>query len=302
MFEKTARALWDQARLDLLAKRYDVARKAYDGVLKDFATSRTVEAHGAKIRSGRMAADLALRGPPALLRQEATWKNGRLEVEYPFNDGWELSDDFEVMQPFAGNEEQSAEVDRGRLVLTGSTAALLKVVFEPDVTWEADVFANDHHDYGLIGFQEGKEYRCVAMDVGNTQFRLKKGSAAKILAGHVLWLFGDGVWRDADPGERGFVRIGQKDGNRLRRNEVANVRVEIHNGQVAGEIHSPNDPVDLKGALKGDDGKGIGPLRVGAFAYTSIVGVERMKISGKVNAAWVDARLEELVKGDPGPE
>jgi hypothetical protein len=153
-----------------------------------------------------------------------------------------------------------------------------------------------------MGLQEGRAYRACAMHVGNTRFRLKKGAAAKVLGGHVLWLFGDGVWRDADPGERGFVRLAVRDGNQLKAGEAFRVNAELRAGMMTGEIHAKSDPVDLKGPMKGDDGVGIGPLRVGPFAYGGRVGVQRFRVSGKVDEAWLEKTLSDLAKADPGPE
>src|SRR3989442_456730 len=127
-------------------------------------------------------------------------------------------------------------------ILAGSTALLLKVVFDPDdVAWEMDGVADEPHDFGLFGLQEGKQYRAVAMHVGNSEFRLKKGAAATLLTGHVLWLYGEGVWKGADPGEAGFVHLALKKGNQLRPGERFRVRAEVRAGQMTGEIHAKSE-------------------------------------------------------------
>ena len=136
-----------------------------------------MRAHPERVRAGRQAADFGVRGPAALLREEATWKDGRLECEWQFDDDKAFLADFVVEQPMAGDEPVEAEVRSGMAILSGNTSMMLKVVFDPsDVTWEADCVADDHRDYGLIGLQESKDYRAFAMEVWNTQFRLKKGS------------------------------------------------------------------------------------------------------------------------------
>jgi hypothetical protein len=291
-----------QAKADLDAKRWTEARKEFGELLRSYGGTAVVTAGKERIRAGRRAADYALRGPAALLHAEATWKNGRLEAEWSFDDPRAL-EDFTTEQPFAGDEPLSGEVRAGMAILSGSTAILLKVVFDPtDVMVEAECTADEHRDYGLIALQDGNEYRAAAMNVGNTQFRLKKGSAAKVLPGHVLWLYGDGVWRDADPGTRGFVRIGVKNSNGLRGGERATVKFELHQDKVSGEIHGKNDTTDLSGKLVGDDGKGIGPVRVGAFAYTGRVGVDRLKIVGKPDALWLSKQLDALLAAASGPD
>lgn len=300
--EAAAKAAWAAAREHLLARRYAEAKKAYGAVLKEFKDSATVAAGGEKLRAGRRAADAGLRGAAAFCSEDATFEGGRLTAEWQFEDDKGFLADFELLQPFAGEEATQAQCREGMAILSGSTSMLLKVVFDPtDVSWEMEATSDEPHDFGLIGVQEGKEYRTCAMHVGNTQFRLKKGAAAQVLAGHVLWLFGDGVWKDADAGERGFVRLAVRNGNDLKRDEVFRVRAELHGGQMTGEIHSKNDPVDLKGPMKGDDGRGIGPLKVGPFAYKGRVGVRRFQVSGRVDAAWLDKALADLVAADPGP-
>ena len=298
-----ARAAWAQAKADLDAKRWGDARKGYAALLKTYADTATVTAGGEKIRAGRLAADIALRGPAALLREEATWKNERLEVEYQFDDDKSFLADFVVEQPFPDSEGTDAEVRSGMAILAGNTAIMLKPIFDSsDVTIEVDAVADDHRDYGLFMLQDSKDYRAVALDVGNTQFKLKKGAAAQVLSGHVLWLYGEGVWRDADPGERGFVRIAEKKGNSLKGGERVRLKLEVRGGHVDGEIHGKGDSADLKGALKGDDGRGVGSVRVGAFAFKGRVGIERLAVSGKVDAAWIAKEFERLLAAASGPD
>ena len=43
-------------------------------------------------------------------------------------------------------------------------------------------------------------------------------------------------------------------------------------------------------------------MRVGAFAYKGRVGVERLKVSGKVDEGWALEEFQRLVKADTGPE
>ena len=255
------------------------------------------------MQAGRQAADIGLRGAAALLVGDAEWKDGRLTVEYRFDDVKRFEKDFLVEQPFPGEASAQADFREGMAILSGSTSMMLKVVFDPsDVAWDIDGVADEPRDYGVVGFQDGREYRAVAMHVGNTQFRLKKRSAATVLPGHVLWLFGDGVWKDADPGERGFVRIAVDNTNKLKGGERTTVRCAIKDGKIEGEILSKSEKVHLSGALKGDDNRGIGPLRVGAFAYNGRVGVERFRVEGKVHAGWLEALHKAALEAAKGPD
>jgi hypothetical protein len=301
--EVVAKSTWLAAHEALVGRRYEEARTAYDELLRQWKGTATVKKGEERIRAGRRAADVGARGPAALCSEEASYKNGRLTAEWGFENDAAFRTDFDLEEPFAADEAVAAEVREGMCVLGGSSALLAKVVFDPtDVTWEMDCWSDEPRDFGLLGLEEGKAYRACAFHVGNTQFRLKKGSAAKVLAGHVLWLFGDGVWRDADPGTRGFVRFAVRDGNHLKPGERFRVRAELHDGQMSGEIHSKSDPVDLKGPIRGDDGKSIGPLRVGPFAYKGRVGVERFWVSGKIDAAWLEKTMADLARADPGPD
>jgi hypothetical protein len=298
-----AKALWKTAKEDLDAKRWEAARKGFATLLKQYGSTAIVTSGVEKIRAGRGAADLMMRGAAALLKGDATTKNDRLEVTYTFENDKAFTSDFVLEQPFPSEEATSAEVRSGMAILSGDTAMMLKVVFDPsDVTIEMDAVADEHKDYGLFGLEESKTYRAVALDVGNTQFKLKKGPAAQVLAGHVLWLYGDGVWRDADKGERGFVRIAEKKGNGLKGGERVHCKLELRAGHVDGEIHAKGDSADLKGPLKGDDGKGIEALRVGAFAFKGRVGIEKITVSGKVEPGWLAKELEKLLAAAGGPE
>ena len=299
--EDEALVAYDKAKADLDAKSWEAARKEFATLAKTYGDTNLVAGRMERIRAARKAADVGQRGAAALLKGEADMKGGRLEVEYEFEDDVAFLQDFTLEQPFASEDPLAANVRSGMVVLSGSTAMLNKVVFDPsDVTWEMDCVADHHEDYGLFGLQESKDYRAVVLDVGNTQFKLKKGDAAKVLSGHVLWLFGEGVWKDADPGERGFVRIAERGGNKLVGGERIKVRVEIKGSQVAAEIRGKGDAVELKGPLKGDDGKGVTALRVGAFAFKGRVGVDHLKISGKPDAAWVEKQFQALLQAAEG--
>jgi hypothetical protein len=301
--DAAARALWNEALAHLKARRWEEARKGYARLWKEHRTAACVVAQPERVQAGRHAADIGLRGAAALLSGDAEWKDGRLTVEYRFEDAKHFERDFAVEQPFPGEASAQAEVREGMAILSGATSMMLKVVFDPsDVAWEIDGVADEPRDYGVVGFQDGREYRAVAMHVGNTQFRLKKGSAATVLPGHVLWLFGDGVWKDADPGERGFVRIAVDNTNKLRGGERTTVRCAIEDGRIEGDIVAKSEKVHLQGALKGDDGRGIGPLRVGAFAYNGRVGVERIRVEGKVHAGWLEAAHKAALEAAKGPD
>lgn len=301
--EAAASTTWRAAHEALAAGRYSDARRGFDALLGTLRTTKVVREHEAAIRTGRRAADVGERGPAAFCSEEATWRGGRLTAEWTFDNDRGFREDFELLDPFGGEQSIAVECRDGMVVLGGSATLLFKAVFDPDdVEWEMEGFSDvEPADLGLLGLQDGKAYRACAMHVGNTQFRLKKGAAAKVLAGHVVWLFGDGVWKDADAGERGFVRVAVRDGNRLKAREKVRVRAELHRGQMTGEIHAKSDAVDLKGPLKGDDGVGIGPLRVGPFVHGGRFGVERFRVSGKVDAAWFARELEALVAAAAAP-
>jgi len=44
---------------------------------------------------------------------------------------------------------------------------------------------------------------------------------------------GEGVWKDADPGERGFVRIAERGNNKLAAGERIRVSLELKAGHAA---------------------------------------------------------------------
>ena len=60
--------------------------------------------------------------------------------------------------------------------------------------------------------------------------------------------------------------------------------------------------MNLKGQVRGDDGSGMGPARLGLFVNTGIIVVEEIKISGKVNMEWFRRYLAQLVDSTRGPE
>lgn len=301
--EAAAKAAWVAAREHLAARRFAEAKDAYAKLAKEYGSTEVAKSHPERWKAGRKAAEVGLRGPVGFLREEAVLKDGKLECEWSFDDDRAFLEDFDVVQAFEGVEPAQCEIRSGMAILSGSTAILVNVVFEPSsVIWEADCVADAHKDYGLFALQESKAWRSLALEVGNTQFSLKKGAAAKVLAGHILWLFGDGVWRDADPGTRGFVRLAEQLGNSLKGGERLRLDLEVLGDRVEGAIHSKNDPAILKAPLKGDDGKGMTSMRVGAFTHKGRVGVERLRVSGKVDEGWALQEFQRLVAADTGPD
>ncbi len=298
-----ARTLWLQAHEHLVARRFPEARDAYGRLKKEFSETPVVLAHPERVKAGYKAADVGVRGPVAFLREEAKFENGRLECEWSFDDDKAFLEDFSVEQAFVGLDPAECEIRSGMAILSGSTAILVNVVFDPiDVTWEADCVADSHHDYGLFGRQESKEIRTLLLDVGNTQFKLKKGAAAKVLAAHVLFLFGEGVWKDADKGDSGFIRLAEQPGAGIKAGERVHLQTEVRGDKVEAMLVSKSDTASFKAPLKGDDGRGMGPLHVGAFAYKGRVGVERLKVSGKVDESWALEAFQKLVAAETGPD
>ena len=111
----------------------------------------------------------------------------------------------------------------------------------------------------------------------------------------------DGAWSATDPGELGFIKLAQETRPALVPSKKVRLSLSIRSGNAAGEVRSGNDAASLAGAIRGDDGKGIGALRVGAHVFTSVVGIERLKIDGKVDMAWFERRIAELGALDTGP-
>jgi hypothetical protein len=293
---------WKAAHADLLAGRYPQALRGYTLLRQQFAATALYRKEKEKILAGWRAARAGALGPQALVRVPVQQKRGRLEMEYEFNDPREFEDDWIVEQPFASEMPVQARCERGGVVMEKATGLLHRLVFLPDVHLEATIAVQQPHDFGAFAVQDSDTYRAILFDVANTRFKLKKGAAAKVHAGHVLWYIGQGVWRDADPDAQGFIRIAERTTVKLQSGDVIKLDFVRRKDTAEGSFQGRTDGVRLEGHVKGDDGSTMGPARVGLFTNSGVIVVRSVRISGVVDMDWFRKELTFLASADPGPQ
>lgn len=299
--DAAARGAWTAARAHLLAGRHAEARAGYEAVLRDHARDPLVTSHRSRLVAGLRAARAHLEGPRALLSVPAEGKGLSLEVSYLFEDPTRWADDFDIAKPFSTDLPTDGAPDRGEMLLKGGTGLLHVLVFGKDVRVEAQVTAVVARDFGLLAVEESDHFRAVLLDLANTRFQLKKGDAARVQPGHVLWFIGEGVWSAADPGEHGFIKIAERPTSKLENGDGGRLELVRRGERLEGGFHGRTDGVFLEGTVKGDDGKGMGAARVGAFVNGGELRLKSLTISGTVDAPWWAQRLKDLEQGDPGP-
>ncbi len=296
------RDAWGVAHTDLKEARYAEALQGYTMLIQQYGNTAFYRAHKAKIAAGRRAAQAGALGPEALVGVPVEKKKrGRIELEYHFNDQRVFEQDFTVEQPFSSAMPIQAKWKRGSVIVERATGVFHNLVFLPDVTIEATVTVQQPHDFGMICVQESDTFRAILFNVANTQFKLKKGAAARANKGHVLWYIGQGVWRDADADAHGFIKIAERSKVKLQSGDRIKIELTRRKDSAQGSFQGKTDGVNLEGKVKGDDGSTMGPGRVGLFTNSGIITVESVRISGVVDMEWFRKELAFLVAADPGP-
>ena len=297
-----ARDAWAAAHADLLAAKYAEAVQGYTLLIQQFGNSAYYRENKSKIAAGRNAAKVGALGPQALVHVPATVKKGRLELEYEFNDERVFDEDFTVEQPFSSEMPVQVRWSRGSLLMEKASGVFHRLVFLPDVTIEASIDVQQPHDFGLLAVENSNEFRAILFNIANTRFKLKKGAAAKVNPGHLLWYIGQGVWSAADQDAHGFIKIAEKSRSKLESGDRVKLEFTRRKDSADGTLQGKTDGVHLKGKVKGDDGSTMGPGRVGVFTNSGIIVVNSIRISGVVDMEWFRKELAFLVASDPGPE
>jgi hypothetical protein len=284
-----------------VAGRYPQALEGYRLLSSTHGNSETVRSHRLLIEQGLLAARAGVDGPAALLSVPSDGKNGRIEVEYIFDDASIVERDFTAVQPFASAFPERMEAGGGVVRLSGATGLFHNLVYAADVRLEADVDLPSAKDLGAIAVEDGDAYRAVVLTLNNTQWKLKKGDAATVQPGHVLWFVGEGAWSAADPGVHGFIKIAERAVSKISDGDAGTIEFLRKKDRCEGGFRGKSDGVSLEGTVKGDDGRGMGRAQVGLFTNGGALVVRRIRISGLVDPDWFRARLAELIASDPGP-
>lgn len=299
--EEAARTLWRTAHGHLQAGRGVEALAAWEELLARHARLPLVADSKRRVEAGRLAARAMARGPAGLLSGAAEMRRGRLEAEYAFSDPKILERDFSIEKPFASDLPLDALPVEGDVVLRGTTGVFHVIVFTSDVHVEAEGTAVVAKDLGLLAVAEEDRFRALLLDLANTRFRLKKGAAATVQPGHVLWFMGEGVWKDADPGEHGFIKVAERASSTLQPGERVKLTLTRKGDRLEGGLESKSDGVALEGRVRGDDGGGMGSARVGVFVHGGELRLRVLRISGVVDMAWFERYVKELVAAAGSP-
>lgn len=299
--EEAARTLWRTAHGHLQAGRGVEALAAYEELLAKHSRLALVDEGRRRVLAGRLAARAMARGPAGLLAGAAQVRRGRLECDYAFSDPKVVEQDFTIEKPFASDLPLDAVPVEGDVVLRGTTGVFHLPVYTSDVHVEAEATAVVAKDLGLLAVADEDRFRALLLDLANTRFRLKKGDAATVQAGHVLWFMGEGVWKDADPGEHGFIKIAERGSSTLKPGERVKLTFTRKGDRLEGGLESKSDGVALEGRVRGDDGGGMGSARVGVFVHGGELRLRTLRISGIVDTAWFERYVKDLVASAGGP-
>ena len=299
--EAQARDAWAAAHAALQGGNYPEAVQGYTMLIQQHGNTQLYRRNKSKITAGRRAAKVGALGPQGLVNVPAKVKKGRLELEYTFNDQRVFDEDFTAEQPFSSEMPVQVKWRRGAVMMEKASGLFHRLVFLPDVLIEADIEVQQPHDFGLIAVEESDEYRAILFNIANTKFKLKKGDAARVNPGHLIWYIGQGVWSAADKDAHGFIKIAEKNRSKLEGGDRLKLELRRKKDKAEASFQGKTDGVHLEGAVKGDNGSTMGPGRVGLFTNSGIIVVKSVKISGVVDMEWFRKELAFLVASDPGP-
>ncbi|MGE0192104.1 MAG: hypothetical protein AB7T63_08685 [Planctomycetota bacterium] len=292
---------WRTAHGDLLAGRYEQAAVSFRRLLDLHRSSTLLSLQRPAIEAAERWARAGRDGPHVLLHGEATIKRGRVQVSYEFDQHAELAEDFRAEAPFATDEPVEVTWEQGLVHIRLGTGLFHFLVYTDDVRIQATVRAEVAHDFGLLAVDDGARYRAILFNLANTRFKLKKGADATVQPGHVLWLIGEGVWAAADAGVHGFIKIAERTTSKLENMDRLQLELVRDGLKARGTMQGKTDGVHLEGAVKGDDGSGVGPARVGLFTHGTRMTIESVRIDGRVDPTWWASYLKQQVALLPTP-
>ncbi len=261
--------------------------------LREYKDTPTGAKYAIEIRRRVLALAAGPAGVEEIFRGKVEKRDrGRFRITYDFEDPDQLLD-FRDVNAFQAPPRAEWSQSNGGVGAKGSGAFMLDAHFKAEfLSVQVEVTPGRAHDLGVMFFEAGEPRRYYLYTLQNSFFQLGKGGGREDFRENAIVLFGPDMWKDAPPGEIGFVR---KCGSEEPKFQPAQT-VTIKCGKADKEVwmRFPGGRT-IRGSAFGDkkyEFKGLSPA---VFVVNSAGSFDKMVIEGVPDPDWLAQRWRDLL-------
>ena len=234
-------------------------------------------------------------GVAGLFRAPVTFRGNRLSLRWNFEDPLE-AEDFENVSMFAVPTRANFAIRDGELAADGAGAFMLRACFRSEsVTMSFHIRPGlPAQDMGAMMAEPKELANHLLFTLGNAYFKLDKGANAYAAPGHLIFVFGKGMWARGDADQIGFVRTGFSEEPKLKPREW----VEIECSKEKDKAKFVVDGKVIQGRSIGDNKYEFTGVRPALFVLLSEARFDELTVEGEIDPAWA---LSERARLFPEP-
>lgn len=294
--DEEAAALFRSSREALEKGRLGEAERGFYRLLAEYRDAKIVRDYGVEVAQ-RMADCLRRgRGVAGLFHGGIQWKGERVVLTWEFEDAAEAGD-WETVRPFDVPNRGTFAVEHGEVSARGAAAFMLRAAFRPEtVTMSFRLNPGEPaQDMGAMFAETKDPGNHLLFTVANDFFKLGKGAKAYPIAGNVIFVFGRGMWKDADAGMLGFVKTGVSEEPKVPARKWTEVEVSKEKDRAKFVLEGKA----ITGRAVGDNKYELTGIRPALFVLLSEARFDEVTVEGELDPAWVLAERESVF---PGPK
>ena len=289
--DEEAAALFRASRTALEQGRLGEAERGFYRLLTEFKDAKIVRDYGQEVGHRYLDAVKRGRGVAGLFRAPVQFRGNRLSLRWNFEDAAE-AEDWETLRTFAVPTRANFVVRDGELAADGAGAFMLRACFRTEsVVMSFRIRPGvPPQDMGAMMAEPKELGNHLLFTLGNSHFKLDKGPNAYAAPGHLIFVFGKGMWARGDADQIGFVRTGFSEEPKLKPREW----VEIECAKERDRARFVVDGKVIQGKAVGDNKYEITGVRPALFVLLSEARFDEVTVEGEIDPAWALAERNRL--------
>ncbi len=289
--DEEAGALFRSSREALEQGRLGEAERGFYRLLAEFRDAKIVRDYGTEVAQRLVDAVKKGRGVAGLFHGGIQFKGTRTVLTYEFEEPGEASD-FETVHPFLVPNRGTFRAEHGELTAQGAAAFMMRAAFRPDAVVMSFRInpGSPAQDMGAMLAETKDPANHLLFTIANDFFKLGKGAKAYPIPGNVIFVFGKGMWKDADPGMVGFVKTAVSEEPKVPSRKWSEVEVAKERDRARFVLEGKT----LAGRAIGDNKYELTGIRPALFVLLSEARFDEVTIEGDLDPAWVLAERERV--------
>ena len=294
--DEEASALFRSSRTALEQGRFGEAERGFYRLLTEFKDAKIVRDYGQEVALRYLDAVKKGHGVAGLFRAPATFRGNRVQLRWTFEDPLE-AEDFENVSMFAVPTRANFNLRDGELAADGAGAFMLRACFRTEsVTMSFRIRPGlPAQDMGAMMAEPKELANHLLFTLGNAYFKLDKGANTYAAPGHLIFVFGKGMWARGDADQIGFVRTGFSEEPKLKPREWIGIECAKERDKAKFVV---GDKV-IQGRAIGDNKYEITGVRPALFVLLSEARFDDLTVEGEIDPAWA---LSERARLFPEPK